>query len=131
MNELLAKLLAKLGISVSADGQVSEEQAKQAMDALEELQKQSEKVPNMEQSVASLTAQLNAKDVDLAKYVPVETYQALVTDMAALSAKVETDDADTLIKAAKEQGKVLASEETYLQQFAKQKGVAALRNNFV
>jgi len=128
MNELLAKLLAKLGISVSADGQVSEEQAKQAMDALEELQGKAKKMPDMEQSVASLTAQLNAKDVDLAKYVPVETYQALVTDMAALSAKVETDDADTLIKAAKEQGKVLASEETYLQQFAKQKGVAALKS---
>ena len=60
--------------------------------------------------------------------VITETYQALVTDMAALSAKVETDDAETLIKAAKEQGKVLASEETYLQQFAKQKGVAALKS---
>ena len=127
MNELLAKLLAKLGISVSDAGQVSEDQAKQAMDALDELQSKCQKMPEMEQSVASLTAQLGEKQVDLAKYVPVETYNALVTQMASLSAQVETTDAASLLKDAKEQGKVLAAEETYLTQFAKQKGVAALK----
>ena len=128
MNELLAKLLAKLGISVPENGQVSEDQAKQALDALEEALNKSKKVPEMEQSVAALTAQVNEKQIDLAKYVPVETYNAMVTQVAALSAKVETTDAVTLLKEAKEQGKVLAAEEDYLQQFAKQKGVAALKS---
>lgn len=128
MNELLAKLLAKLGITVSGDGQVSADQAKQAMDALDELQSKCQKMPEMEQSVASLTAQLGEKQIDLAMYVPVETYNAMVTQVAALSAQVEVTDAATLLKEAKDQGKVLAAEETYLTQFAKQKGVAALKS---
>ena len=127
MNELLAKLLAKLGISVPETGQVSEDQAKQALDALDEALNKSKKVPEMEQSVAALTAQVNEKQIDLAKYVPVETYNAMVTQVAALSAQVEVTDSATLLKEAKEQGKVLAAEETYLTQFAKQKGVAALK----
>ena len=128
MNELLAKLLAKLGITVPENGQVSDDQAKQAMDALDELQSKCQKMPEMEQSVASLTAQLGEKQIDLAMYVPVETYNAMVTQVATLSAKVETTDAATLLKDAKDQGKVLAAEETYLTQFAKQKGVAALKS---
>lgn len=55
------------------------------------------------------------------RYVPIETYTALVTEVATLSAKVETTDAATLLKDAKDQGKVLAAEESYLQQFAQQK----------
>ncbi len=128
MNELLAKLLAKLGISAPENGQVSEDQAKQALDTLDEALNKSKKVPEMEQSVAALTAQVNEKQIDLAKYVPVETYNALVTQVAALSAQVEVTDATTLLKEAKEQGKVLAAEESYLQQFAQQKGVAALKS---
>ncbi|ACQ92371.1 I protein [Tolumonas auensis DSM 9187] len=127
MNELLAKLLAKLGISAPENGQVSEDQAKQALDALDEALNKSKKAPELEQSVAALTAQVNEKQIDLAKYVPVETYNAVVTQVAALSAKVETTDAATLLKDAKGQGKVLAAEESYLHQFAQQKGVAALK----
>jgi phage I-like protein len=127
MNELLAKLLAKLGITVPDNGQVSEEQSKQAIDALDEALAKSKKAPEMEQSIAALTAQVNEKQIDLAKYVPIETYTALVTEVATLSAKVETTDAATLLKDAKEQGKVLAAEESYLQQFAQQKGVVALK----
>ena len=127
MNELLAKLLAKLGITVPENGQVSDEQSKQALDALDEALAKSKKAPEMEQSIAALTAQVNEKQIDLAKYVPIETYTALVTEVATLSAKVETTDAATLLKEAKDQGKVLAAEESYLQQFAQQKGVIALK----
>lgn len=43
MNELLAKLLAKLGITVPENGQVSDEQSKQALDALDEALAKSKK----------------------------------------------------------------------------------------
>ena len=127
MNELLAKLLAKLGITVPENGQVSDEQSKQAIDALDEALVKSKKAPEMEQSIAALTAQVSEKQIDLAEYVPVATYNALVSQVVALSAKVENTDAATLLKDAKEQGKVLAAEESYLQQFAQQKGVVALK----
>ena len=127
MNELLAKLLAKLGITVPENGQVSDDQAKQALSVLDDCLEKGKKMPEMEQSVAALTAQVNEKQIDLAKFVPVETYTALVAEVAALSAKVETTDAATLLKDAKDQGKVLAAEESYLQQFAQQKGVVALK----
>ncbi|MNF91344.1 Mu-like prophage I protein [compost metagenome] len=59
--------------------------------------------------------------------MPVATYNALVTQVAALSAKADTTDAATLIKDARTQGKVVAAEEDYLTAYAAQKGVAALK----
>ncbi|MGL6004477.1 phage protease [Aeromonas sobria] len=137
MNEHLIALLGKLGIQPGADGQFTAEQGTAALAALDTLQASAKKAPELEAaltaekvSLAALKATVSTGQggqIDLAKYVPVETYNALVTEVATLSAKVETTDAATLIKDARTQGKVVAAEEEYLTAYAAQKGVAALK----
>lgn len=123
MNEHLIALLGKLGIQPGADGQFTAEQGTAALAALDTLQASAKKAPELE---AALKAQPGGQ-VDLAQYVPVATYNALVTQVAALTAQVDTTDAATLIKEARTQGKVVAAEEEYLTAYAAQKGVAALK----
>lgn len=137
MNEHLIALLGKLGIQPGADGQFTAEQGTAALAALDTLQASAASVSELEAaltaertSLAALKATVSTGQggqIDLAKYVPVETYNALVTEVATLSAKVETTDAATLIKEARTQGKVVAAEEEYLTAYAAQKGVAALK----
>nr|WP_279488080.1 phage protease [Aeromonas veronii] len=137
MNEHLIALLGKLGIQPSADGQFTAEQGTAALAALDTLQASAKKAPELEAALSAEKASLAALkatvstgqggQIDLAKYVPVETYNALVTEVATLSAKVETTDAATLIKEARTQGKVVAAEVEYLTAYAAQKGVAALK----
>ena len=137
MNEHLIALLGKLGIQPGADGQFTAEQGTAALAALDTLQASAASAPELEAaltaertSLAALKATVatgQGGQIDLAKYVPVETYNALVTEVATLSAKVETTDAATLIKEARTQGKVVAAEEEYLTAYAAQKGVAALK----
>ncbi|HHQ4767198.1 phage protease [Aeromonas sp. 6P] len=131
MNELLKKLLAKLGIELTGDP--TDEQLQKALTELDSLQASAKKAPELEAaltaekaSLAALKAQPGGQ-VDLAQFVPVATYNALVAQVASLSAKVETTDATTLIKEARTQGKVVAAEEEYLTAYAAQKGVAALK----
>ncbi len=131
MNELLKKLLAKLGIELTGDP--TDEQLQKALTELDSLQASAKKAPELEAaltaekaSLAALKAQPGGQ-VDLAQFVPVATYNALVAQVASLSAKVETTDAATLIKEARTQGKVVAAEEEYLTAYAAQKGVAALK----
>lgn len=131
MNELLKKLLAKLGIELTGDP--TDEQLQKALTELDSLRASAKKAPELEAaltaekaSLAALKAQPGGQ-VDLAQFVPVATYNALVSQVASLSAKVETTDAATLIKEARTQGKVVAAEEEYLTAYAAQKGVAALK----
>ncbi|MBL0628692.1 phage protease [Aeromonas jandaei] len=137
MNEHLIALLGKLGIQPRADGQFTAEQGTAALAALDTLQASAASAPELEAALSAEKASLAALkatvstgqggQIDLAKYVPVETYNALVTEVATLSTKVETTDAATLIKEARTQGKVVAAEEEYLTAYAAQKGVAALK----
>lgn len=133
MNEHLIALLGKLGIQPGADGQFTAEQSTAALAALDTLQASAKKASELEAalaaertSLAALKAQPGGQ-VDLAQYVPVATYNALVTQVAALTAQVDTTDAATLIKEARTAGKVVAAEEEYLTAYAAQKGVAALK----
>ncbi|MFM4845805.1 phage protease [Aeromonas caviae] len=133
MNEHLIALLGKLGIQPGADGQFTAEQGTAALAALDTLQASAKKAPELEvalsaekTALAALKAQPGGQ-VDLAQFVPVATYNALVTQVAALTAQVDTTDAATLIKEARTAGKVVAAEEEYLTAFAAQKGVAALK----
>ncbi|MEL1219054.1 phage protease [Aeromonas hydrophila] len=138
MNEHLIALLGKLGIQPGADRQFTAEQGTAALAALDTLQASAKKAPELEAalaaertSLAALKAQTTSvqqgTQVDLAQYVPVTTYNALVTQVAALTAQVDTTDAATLIKEARTAGKVVAAEEEYLTAYAAQKGVAALK----
>jgi phage I-like protein len=131
MNELLKKLLAKLGIELTGDP--TDEQLQKALTELDSLQASAKKAPELEAALSAEKASLAALkaqpggQVDLAQYVPVATYNALVTQVAALTAQVDTTDAATLIKEARAAGKVVAAEEEYLTAYAAQKGVAALK----
>ncbi|WP_368228767.1 phage protease [Aeromonas sp. R10-1] len=136
MNELLKKLLAKLGIELTGDP--TDEQLQKALTELDSLQASAKKTPELEAALsaektalAALKAQTMSVEqggqVDLAQFVPVATYNALVTQVAALTAQVDTTDAATLIKEARTAGKVVAAEEEYLTAYAAQKGVAALK----
>lgn len=136
MNEHLIALLGKLGIQPGADGQLTAEQGTAALAALDTLQASAKKAPELEAALSAEKASLAALkaqpvqqsgQIDLAQYVPVATYNALVTQVAALTAQVDTTDAATLIKDARTQGKVVAAEEEYLTAYAAQKGVAALK----
>ncbi|MBS4719107.1 phage protease [Aeromonas caviae] len=136
MNELLKKLLAKLGIELTGDP--TDEQLQKALTELDSLQASAKKAPELEAALsaektalAALKAQTTSVQqggqVDLAQFVPVATYNALVTQVAALTAQLDTTDAATLIKEARTAGKVVAAEEEYLTAYAAQKGVAALK----
>ncbi|MGS3174499.1 phage protease [Aeromonas sanarellii] len=131
MNELLKKLLAKLGIELTGDP--TDEQLQKALTELDSLQASAKKAPELEAALSAEKASLAALkaqpggQVDLAQFVPVATYNALVTQVAALTAQVDTTDAATLIKEARAAGKVVAAEEEYLTAYAAQKGVAALK----
>ncbi|RWT79226.1 phage protease [Aeromonas caviae] len=131
MNELLKKLLAKLGIELTGDP--TDEQLQKALTELDSLQASAKKAPELEAALSAEKASLAALkaqpggQVDLAQYVPVATYNALVAQVAALTAQVDTTDAATLIKEARTAGKVVAAEEEYLTAYAAQKGVAALK----
>ncbi|MGL4206169.1 MAG: phage protease [Aeromonadaceae bacterium] len=129
MNEAMLALLAKLGIQVEEGSELTVEQGQAALSALDTLQSAAGKTASAEAALAALKAQpvQQGGQVDLAQFVPVATYNALVTQVASLSAKVETTDAATLIKEARTQGKVVAAEEEYLTAYAAQKGVAALK----
>ncbi|MEE9694496.1 phage protease [Aeromonas hydrophila] len=133
MNEHLIALLGKLGIQPGADGQFTAEQGTAALAALDTLQASAKKAPELEAALSAEKASLAALkaqpggQVDLGQYVPVATYNALVTQVAALTAQVDTTDAATLIKEARTAGKVVAAEEEYLTAYAAQKGVAALK----
>jgi phage I-like protein len=129
MNEAMLALLAKLGIQVEEGSELTVEQGQAALSALDTLQSAAGKTASAEAALAALKAQpvQQGGQVDLAQFVPVATYNALVAQVASLSAKVETTDAATLIKEARTQGKVVAAEEEYLTAYATQKGVAALK----
>ncbi|QPR55171.1 phage protease [Aeromonas allosaccharophila] len=129
MNEAMLALLAKLGIQVEEGSELTVEQGQAALSALDTLQSAAGKTASAEAALAALKAQpvQQGGQIDLAQFVPVATYNALVAQVASLSAKVETTDAATLIKEARTQGKVVAAEEEYLTAYAAQKGVAALK----
>ncbi|AKD37525.1 I protein [Pasteurella multocida subsp. multocida OH4807] len=120
MPEILRKLLAKLGVDVAENSEVSDEQLQSALSTLEKLQ--SDKTAD--EQVATLSAK--STDVDLSKYVPKATYDATVQQLAVLSAKTNETEVDQVIEKARNEGRALEAEVDYLKGFGKQQGVAAL-----
>lgn len=122
MNGTLRKLLAKLGIKLGENDQLSDDQATAALSALTDLETKAGKTTELETQIAALSSQ----DVDLTKWVPVETYNGLAGQMAALSAESDKNTAKNLIDTAQAEGRILASEVNYYTSLGKQSGVAAL-----
>lgn len=122
LNELLKQMLEKLGITLSGD--LTQEQQTAALSALDALQTKANSADGLEQQVATLSAKTS--EVDLSKYVPIEAYNGVVGEMAVLKAGSDQQSLESLIADAKKAGKVVAAEESYLTNFGKQQGVAAL-----
>lgn len=125
MNELLKKMLGKLGIDIADGKEPTKEQGESAMTALSALLGNADEVKTLKGQVAALSAQSGGA-VDLSKYVPAELYNAALAREAALSAKAGTLSMDKVIDDARTAGKVVAAELDYLKQFGEQQGVAAL-----
>lgn len=123
VNDLLKKLLAKVGIDVPDSGELTTEQQSAALTAIDGLKAKADSVGSLEQQVATLTAQ---SGTDLTKYVPIEMYNNMVGQMAVLSASTQTASLENVISAAKSEGKIIEAEVEYLTQFGQQQGVAAL-----
>ncbi len=83
--------------------------------------------------VASLSAELETAKgtptggtIDLTKYVPVETYNALRTEYVALSAQHGSTTLEQLLDKAESEGRIFKSERGYMEGLGQQIGVAAL-----
>ena len=122
MNETLRKLLARLGVTVPENADITDEQASAALSALDALETDAGKV-------ASLSAELEKAQkaaVDLTKYVPVESYNALRDELAQATALSATASLSAVLDKAEQEGRIFKSERAYLEQLGGQIGVAAL-----
>ncbi|MFT4463711.1 MAG: phage protease, partial [Sodalis sp. (in: enterobacteria)] len=133
MNQSLTALLAALGLTVPEDGELTDEVATAALSAVTTLKSQADKAAALKTDVAALSADLNALKtqaptaaVDLRRYVPVETYNAVREQMVSLSGSLsKTTLAQTLGK-AEQDGRILKFERPYLEGLGNQIGVTAL-----
>ncbi|RZF83715.1 phage scaffold protein [Pseudoalteromonas sp. CO325X] len=134
MNEAI-KLLQLLGVQVDGDS-VTDEHYQSAHTALTALKAKADKVDSLgtqlsdaNQQVAALKAQKPSDGgVDLSKFVPVATYNGALEQIAVLKSEGDSLSVEQEIAKAKQDGRVIASEEEYLTDLGKQQGVAALRS---
>ncbi|EEG3089843.1 protease [Salmonella enterica] len=134
MNEQLRQLLAALGLTAPDDGELTPELGTAALSALTDIQAKAGKHDELTTQVATLSAELDTAkqtgattgDVDLTKFVPVETYNALRTQYVSLSAEHGTATLEQVLDKAEGEGRVFKSERGYYEGLGKQIGVAAL-----
>ena len=108
MNELLKKLLAALGLAEDAA-------EADVMAALDALKKKADTAAAKDSEVAALKAQAP----DPAKYVGVETMQALQTQVAALTADLNGGKVDKIVADALACGKLLPAQESWAKDLGK------------
>ena len=126
------KLLSLLGVTVDGDN-VTDADYTQATTALTALKTKADEadtlttqLSNANDAVAALKAN-SPTEVNLAKYVPVEIYNALHTEMVALKSTSDNQTVEQEINKAKQDGRVITSEEEYLTSLGNQQGIAALK----
>lgn len=135
MNEQLRQLLAALGLTVPDDGELTSELGTAALSALTDIQAKAGKHDELKTQIVTLSAELDtvkqanttaAGGVDLTKFVPVDTYNALRTQYVSLSAEHGTATLEQVLDKAEGEGRVFKSERGYYEGLGKQIGVAAL-----
>lgn len=77
-------------------------------------------------AIAALKAAPNPSAVDPAQYVPLTQFEALKSEMAALTARQQQAEVDDLIEVGRSSGKLLAAQETWARELGS-KDVTALR----
>jgi len=136
MPDLLKVLLGKIGIEIPEDFETNTAALKQvetdAITAIAALKTKADKSGNLEkdlntaqQNVAALKAG-GSKEVDPSKFVPIATYNAVNTELAALKNGTDENSVEQLLKdnAAKITGQ---ADRDYLATVGKSQGAAALK----
>lgn len=126
MDEWLKKLLTSLGIDVEGD-EISDEQGKAILSAVDSLKTKSASVDTLTDEVAVLKANAGKDGVDLSQYVPKGMYDDAVVEIAVLKGESNEQSIDQLIREAMDLGQVFKREEEYLKNFGQQQGHAALK----
>lgn len=109
MNETMRKLLAKLGIELGENDQLTNDQGVAALSAVDALKAKADKTTGLETEVATLKAKTGNTEIDLSQYVPAATYQAVATELATLKATGDQTSAEQLISDAQKEGCVMAT----------------------
>ncbi len=125
VNEILIALLAKLGIEIGADTEITDAQAQAALTALNELNVEASKVEGLNTQLVALSA-TNGKQVNLAEYTPNNVVNQLRTQLVSLTAQNGALTIEQTVKQAMDDGKVFEFEKDYLHDLGKQQGMAAL-----
>ena len=128
MNEILRQLLAKLGIDVAEGAEPTDEQLKTALataeDALTAKKNSGDQVAALSAEITTLKA--SSGKIDLTKYVPVETYNAMRDELKAMSGEHSTATLSAVLDAAEQDGRIFKSERSYFSGLGEQIGTAAL-----
>lgn len=126
VNPLLMKLLAALGIEIADGSEPTEAQLNDALKRIDDLVKAAGSVDGLKQEVAALSAK--SPTIDLTKYVPIATANALREQLVALTAENGVLTVEQTVKAAIDEGKAFECERQYLIDLGKQ-SMAALTAN--
>nr|WP_086937487.1 phage protease [Thaumasiovibrio occultus] len=110
VNELLKQLLSSLGIEIGENGEATEEQSKAALAKVDELKQAAEKSGELEEEVAALSA----------------AYNGVTERVAELSAQQQIGAVDSIINAAKADGRIVEAEVAHLTYFGQRHGMAEL-----
>lgn len=131
MNEALALLFGLLGLPVPSEQDMAALSAKlkskEVTEAVAALKSNAQTLEHTETALAALQAEFD-KGVDISKFVPVETYNGVLHEMAALKADHESLSVDQVIEQAEQAGKYIARAElSYLKDMGN-KNLAALKS---
>lgn len=99
MDEILKAILAALGLAQTAT-------AADATSAIATLRAKADRVPELDTQVATL----KAATPDAAKFVPIENFNSVNTELATLKAKASADEVDKVIAEATAAGKVASAD---------------------
>jgi phage I-like protein len=135
MHPLLVSLLATIGITVDADEKnVDMAALKTLLDAdnaktgFAALKAKVDAHESNTTEIAALKAKVNENTTDLSQFVPISTYNGVITEMAALKAGHNKVTVDSLIDKAKDDGRFINEAEIgYLKDLGN-KDLAALKS---
>lgn len=130
MNDLLKRLLEKLGVQVDANvASLSEEQSTAALNALSALQQKADSVGTLTSQLASLSEQQSAIKPDPTQFVPMAVVNDLQRQVAVLSEQSKTGALEQTLTAALKDGRLTAPMEAWARELGT-KDMAAL-NSFL
>ena len=132
MNEAL-QLLVLLGVTVGDGEQPTTDQYATGLAALKALKTKADSADELSTKLTTASTEVAAlkassgSSVDLSKYVPVATYNAVTQQLAVLKTENDGLTVEQSIDAAKADGRIIEAEVSYFQDLGKQNGVAVLK----